>query len=68
MKRINIITVALLVYLAVMAYIGYPGHNQNLDYTEYFLIIGFTIVIIFVLRYLRIRIYKSKEKNKTHRP
>jgi predicted RND superfamily exporter protein len=64
MKRINIITVALLAYLGVMAYIGYPGRNQNLGYTEYFLIIGFSVVVILVLRYLRIRIYKSKQKDK----
>ena len=46
MKKINITTIALLVYLIVMSIIGWPGNNPGNNYTEYFLMIGATLVII----------------------
>ena len=46
MKKINITTIALLVYLIVMSIIGWPGNNPGNSYTEYFLMIGATLVII----------------------
>ena len=36
MKKINITTIALLVYLIVMSIIGWPGNNSGNNYTEYF--------------------------------
>ena len=62
MKRINLLTIALLAYLLIMSYIGWPGRNNSLNYTEYYIVIGVSVVIIFLLRYLRIRIYKSRKK------
>ena len=50
MKKINITTIALLVYLIVMSIIGWPGNNPGNNYTEYFLMIGATLVIIKRLR------------------
>lgn len=35
MKKINITTIALLVYLIVMSIIGWPGNNPGNNYTEY---------------------------------
>mgnify|MGYP006966403633 CR=1 FL=1 len=37
MKKINITTIALLVYLIVMSIIGWPGNNSGNNYTEIFL-------------------------------
>ena len=55
MKKINITTIALLVYLIVMSIIGWPGNNPGNNYTEYFLMIGATLVIIILLRYLQVK-------------
>lgn len=69
MKKINIITIALLVYLIVMSIIGWPGNNPGNSYTEYFLMIGATLVIIFLLRYLQIKRLKLRGKwNKEDNP
>ena len=62
MKRINILTLVLLGYLLIMSFIGWPGRNDNLNYKEYFLVIGVSIIIIFLLRFLRIKIFKSRNK------
>ena len=65
MKRVNILTIALLAYLLVMSIIGWPGRNNNsLSYTEYFIVIGVSVVVIFALRYLRIRLLKTRDKHK----
>ena len=64
MKRINILTIVLLAYLLIMSVIGWPGRNERLNYTEYFIVIGVSVVIILVLRYLRIRIFKTRNKQK----
>jgi phosphotransferase system glucose/maltose/N-acetylglucosamine-specific IIC component len=64
MKKINILTLALLGYLLVMSYIGWPGRHNNSNYTEYFTVIGVTVVVIFLLRFLRIRLYKTRNKRK----
>ena len=62
MRKINILTIALLGYLLIMSFIGWPGRNNNIGYTEYFLVIGVSVVVIFLLRYLRIRIFKIRNK------
>lgn len=64
MKKVNILTIALLAYLLIMSYIGWPGRNSNLNYTEYFIVIGVSVVIIFLLRFLRIKLMKMREKHK----
>lgn len=63
MKRINIISIALLIYLVVMSVIGWPGGNSaNLTYTEYFCMIGATLVIIALLRFVQIKRFKARSK------
>ena len=65
MKRVNILTIALLAYLLVMSVIGWPGrNNSNISYTEYFIVIGVSIVVILLLRYLRIKLLKIRGKQK----
>jgi len=64
MKKINILTIVLLAYLLVMSYIGWPARNGKDNYTEYFAVIGISVAVIFLLRYLRIRILKAKNKRK----
>lgn len=62
MKKINITTIALLVYLIVMSIIGWPGNNPGNSYTEYFLMIGATLVIIILLRYLQVKRLRMRDK------
>ena len=64
MKKINILTIVLLGYLLIMSYIGWPGRKGKSDYTEYFIVIGVSVVIIFLLRFLRIRLLKIRNKQK----
>lgn len=64
MKKINITTAALFVYLVVMSVIGWPGKQPNPDYTEYFCVIGATILVIFVLRYMQTKRLRIREKMK----
>ncbi|RHJ90814.1 hypothetical protein [Parabacteroides bouchesdurhonensis] len=72
MKKINITSIALLVYLVIMSVIGWPGNNQENGYVEYFCVIGITLAIICLLRYLQIRRLKIRKKwnedNNTSQP
>ncbi|MDR2775717.1 MAG: hypothetical protein LBC19_13455 [Tannerella sp.] len=62
MKKINIISGLLLIYLVVMSIIGWPGNKPDADYAGYFLIMGISLVVIFLLRLLQIRRMKWREK------
>ncbi|MDL2310328.1 hypothetical protein LJC39_04360 [Parabacteroides sp. OttesenSCG-928-B22] len=63
MKKVNITSLALVAYLIVMAVIGWPGRpNAPMDYTEYFCMIGLTLVIIALLRFLQIKRKKMRDK------
>lgn len=64
MKRINITTFALLIYLVVMSVIGWPGNHSDRSYLTYFGVIGTTLVIIFLLRYLQIKRYRLRQKRR----
>lgn len=64
MKRINLTTLVLLAYLCVMSFIGWPGHDPERSYTSYFLVIGVTLLIIFLLRYLQIKRYRLRQKRR----
>lgn len=67
MKKINITSIALLAYLIVMAVIGWPGgENASLSYTEYFGMIGATLVVILILRVVQIRRFKMRNKWKNN--
>lgn len=62
MKKINITTIVLLAYLIVMAVIGWPGHQPSNTFPEYFCVIGVTLGVIFVLRYMQIKRLKARSK------
>ncbi|MDR1202477.1 MAG: hypothetical protein LBL58_12750 [Tannerellaceae bacterium] len=67
MKKINITSVVLLIYLIVMSVIGWPGNKPNPDWTQYFLIIGLTLGVILLLRFVQIKRFKSREKLRNER-
>lgn len=64
MKRINLTTLVLLLYLAVMSVIGWPGNRPDASYTGYFAVIGATLVIIFLLRYLQVKRWKMRQQRR----
>jgi putative Mn2+ efflux pump MntP len=64
MKKINITTTALLIYLLIMSIIGWPGKQVNPNYIQYFAVIGATLLIIFLLRFLQIKRFKNRDKNR----
>ncbi|MDR2805142.1 MAG: hypothetical protein LBB85_05785 [Dysgonamonadaceae bacterium] len=65
MKRYILLPVVLLVYLACMAYFTFPGKNQGsgLSYTQYYITISITLIVIGLLAYF----LKKKEDNKKKR-
>lgn len=62
MKKSNLITIILLIYLGVMAYIGWPKFEAG-QYVEYFAIILVTLIVIFLLRV----VLRKKERLKRER-
>jgi putative Mn2+ efflux pump MntP len=64
MKKINITTIVLLIYLLIMSIIGWPGKQVNPNYIQYFAVIGATLLIIFLLRFLQIKRFKNRDKNR----
>jgi uncharacterized membrane protein len=62
MKKINITTAVLAIYLIVMSVIGWPGKQAEPDYVQYFCVIGATILVIILLRFLQIKRHKIREK------
>jgi Na+/melibiose symporter-like transporter len=64
MKKINITTAVLLIYLLVMSVIGWPGNKPDIGWTQYCLVICLTSGVIFLLRFVQIKQFKSREKMK----
>lgn len=64
MKRINLTTLVLLIYLAVMSFIGWPGKRPDASYVGYFGAIVATLVIIILLRYVQIKRFKMRQKRR----
>ncbi|MCD7938236.1 MAG: hypothetical protein LUG98_15370 [Tannerellaceae bacterium] len=62
MKRINITTLILLIYIAVMAVISWPGNKPEPDYIQYFSIMGLSLVVIIALRFVQIKRMKIRDK------
>ncbi|MDR1939141.1 MAG: hypothetical protein LBQ73_11685 [Tannerellaceae bacterium] len=62
MKKINIISGLLLVYLLVMSVIGWPGNKPEPDYPQYFLVGGISLAVIFLLRFIQIQRFKARKK------
>ncbi|HAC22470.1 MAG TPA: hypothetical protein DCF91_10325 [Porphyromonadaceae bacterium] len=62
MKRSLIITGMLLIYLAAIGYIAWPGNNPDTTYPEYFIVMGVSLAIVVILNIvLRKRELKRKE-------
>lgn len=61
LHRSTLIPIILLVYLAIMSYIGYPEFQQG-HYLYYFGVIGLTLIIIVALHFF----LKKRERNNHH--
>lgn len=64
MKKVNITTAVLLIYLIVMSIIGWPGKQGDPDYVQYFGVIAATVLVIGLLRFLQIKRLKIRDKMK----
>lgn len=62
MKKINITTIVLLIYLIVISVISWPGSKPDANYTEFFSIMGITLVIIILLRFVQIKRMKIRKQ------
>lgn len=62
MKKVNITTLLLFIYLAVMGVLFWPGTNPSVSYEKYALVLGGTLFIILVLRFIQIRRLKVRDK------
>lgn len=65
MKRSTIIPLALLAYLGVMCYVGYPIYEEG-NYTKYFGIIAGTLLVIVLLHFSlkkRERLRREREED-----
>lgn len=60
MKKINLTTAFLLLYLIVMAVLFRPKAPE--EYTTYFLVLGGTLLIILLLRFIQIKRLKLQDK------
>lgn len=67
MKKINIITVLLLIYLAVMASLGWTRFSEAGEYMEYFGILGASLLAIVLLRFFLIKKKKFREESRKKR-
>jgi hypothetical protein len=62
MRKINLLSGLLLIYLLIMGIIGWPGNKPDPDYPTYSLVMGFSLIAVLLLRYLHIRRYKWRKK------
>ena len=62
MKKVNITTAVLLIYLIVMSIIGWPGKQADPDYVQYFGVIAATVLVIGLLRFLPLKRLKTRAK------
>lgn len=67
MKKVNITTAVLVVYLIVMSVVGWPGNKPEANFTQYSLTIAISLGIIFLLRFVQIKRFKSREKIREER-
>lgn len=67
MKKINITTAVLLIYLIVMSVVGWPGSKPNGNFVEYFCIMGLTVLVIILLRFVQIKRFKIREKTRNEK-
>lgn len=62
MKKINITTGVLLIYLIVMSVWGWPGKQPDPDWVQYFAVMGVSVFVILLLRYLQVKRMKMRNK------
>ncbi|MDD4514789.1 hypothetical protein [Massilibacteroides sp.] len=62
MKKVNITTALLLVYLLVIGVLFWPGNNPNVESLQYWGVLGGTLFIIIVLRIIQIKRLKLRDK------
>ena len=62
MKKVNITTAGLLIYLIVMSIIGWPGKQADPDYVQYFGVIAATVLVNGILRILQIKRLNIRDK------
>lgn len=67
MKKVNITTIILFIYLAVMAVIGWKNIKPEDGYTGYFGVLIASIVVILLLRFVQIKRFKNREELKNQR-
>jgi hypothetical protein len=67
MKKINLMSALLIVYLTVMGVIGWPGDKASAYYRQYFIIMGISLAAILLLRFVQIRRMKWRNKKKENR-
>lgn len=66
MKKHIVIPLALLIYLIGIAYLTFPGRNPDLGYTQYYISLGVTLVVIIgvYLAFKKKEDRAKKDKNK----
>lgn len=68
MKKVNLTTAVLLIYLIIMSIIGWPGKQADPDYVQYFGVTAVTVLVIGLLRFLQIKRLKIRNKKKDRMP
>lgn len=63
-KKKNLMAIGLLIYLIVISYLAYPKYAESGNFTEYFIVIGVTLIAI-VLLWL-IQTWRERYRNKTN--
>lgn len=67
MKKINITSGVLLVYLIVIGVMGWPGEKPEGNYIEYFSLMGISLVVMILLRIVQIKRLKMRSKWKENK-
>lgn len=62
MKKINITTALLCIYILVVGVLYWPGRNPMIDYSTYFIALGGTAFITIILRLIQIRRLKMRDE------
>ncbi len=61
-KRYILLPAALLVYMAIMAFLAYPKYREHGNWDEYFLIIGIGLLLPVLLFFILKRRQKIRDK------
>ena len=62
MKKSKITTGVLVIYLIVMRVWGWPGKQPDPDWVQYFSVMGVSLFVILLLRYLQVKRMKMRDK------